>query len=84
MNPESIQVGKFYLNTDWPNSRWLGAGKRKPWTYAPNAKYTETHLVCVKNDPAYPEQLGLIFKTPEDEEGANIEDWECFYLDSNQ
>lgn len=82
MTPNEIQVGKFYLNRDYPNSRYLGVGKRKPWTFIETMEFTEKHMVCIKSEPYY--GLGLIFKTPEDEDGAWLEDWDLFYLDPCQ
>ncbi len=78
MTPNDIKVGQLYGHKVYPNNFWLGAGKRKPWTFWPNVEFTEKHLVCIKN-PDSPYGSGLIFKTPDDEEGAYDEDWELFY-----
>lgn len=47
MTPEQIQVGKFYLRRDYPNSRYLGVGKRKPWTFGKDMEFTEKHIAWV-------------------------------------
>ncbi len=83
MKPSEIQVGKFYLRHDYPDSRYLGVGKRKPWTYGATMEFTEKSIVCIKSEEILGQDyaLGLVFKTPEDEQGASLEDWELFYLD---
>ena len=84
MKPEEIQVGKFYRNKEWPESRWIGAGKRKAWTYGSTMEFDEKYLVCTKIPEYLKDALGLIFKAPDDEEGSTDEDWEMFYLDPDQ
>lgn len=43
-------------------------------------EFTEKHMVCIKM-PQGENGIGLIFKTPEDEDGAWEKDWGLFYLD---
>lgn len=83
MTPKDIQVGKFYLRRDYPNARWIGCGKRKPFTYGKDAEFTEKYMVCIQMAGDC-NSIGLIFKTPDDEYGATPEEWEDFYLDSVQ
>lgn len=83
MTPNDIQVGKFYLRRDYPCSRWIGCGKRKPYTYGKDAEFTEKHMVCIQMEEDC-NGIGLIFKTPDDEDGAWESDWELFYLDPCQ
>lgn len=82
MKPSEIQVGKFYLRRDYPESRYLGIGKRKPWTYMDSMQFIEKSIVCVKSEMHF--GLGLIFKTPDDAEGSTDEEWNDFYLDPQQ
>jgi hypothetical protein len=83
MTPNEIQVGKFYLRRDYPNARWIGCGKRIPFTSGKEAQFSEKHMVCVKMEGDY-HSVGLIFKTPDDEYGACPEDWDDFYIDPCQ
>lgn len=82
MTPNDIQVGKFYLRSDYPGSRYLGVGKREPFTYGADMQFLEKHIICVKTD--YPYGVGLIFKTPEDDCGSSLREWSLFYLDPDQ
>lgn len=76
--PQDIKVGQFYGHRDWPNSVWLGAGKREPFTSGATAEFSEKHLVLISS-PDDPKSVGLIFKTTEDSFGAWQSDWDMFF-----
>lgn len=83
MTPNDIQVGKFYLHNDYPNSRWLGCGKRKAWTFDKQMEFSDKQLINLScGDDGY--GFGLAFKKPEDEMGPDMEVWEGFYVDPRQ
>lgn len=80
MTPNDIQVGKKYTHPAYFGCVWLGTGKRTPFTSGLNNEdYFNKELVLIFN-PEHPEIIGGMFKTPEDEYGAEQETWDNFIL----
>lgn len=78
MKPEDIIVGTLYGRSDYPDFTWIGAGKRKP--FRPCSETYDKCLVLVEAPPEDAKALGLIFKTPDDEQGCYEDDWNLFYM----
>ncbi len=76
--PKDIKVGRLYGHKDYPDSVWLGVGKREPFTYGATAEFSEKHLILVIS-PKDQNSVGLIFKTVEDAFGAWQSDWNMFF-----
>ena len=76
--PKDIKVGHLYGREDYPNSVWLGVGKREPFTSGATPEFSEKHLVLIAS-PDFPESVGFMFKTTEDSFGAWQSDWDMFF-----